>query len=180
MTVEADGDRHAHPVLTGRRLNGSAACPCDWGWRRGAGLAVVAGVALLAAGCADSLPKITELNPFKEKVQPLPGKRVPIMAAAEKIPGELASADRPIALPQESANEVWSQPGGTPGNAPGHLALSAAVRQVWSGDAGTGSSKQGRVTATPIVYGGKVFTLDAAGRVTAFSASGGGVSWTAS
>lgn len=190
MTVEADGDRHGHTAhrhaahghttLAAFRPAAAAASFAQApAWRR-LGRIAAAGLALTAAGCADSLPslpKIGELNPFKEKVQPLPGKRVPIMASAEKIPGELAAADRPISLPQETPNDVWSQPGGTPGNAPGHLALSAAVRQVWSGDAGTGSSKQGRVTATPIVYGGKVFTLDAAGRVTAFSATGGGVSW---
>lgn len=135
---------------------------------------------LLAAGCSDglpTLPKITELNPFKEKVAPLPGKRVAIMAGPDKVAGELATGEAPIVLPQESPNDAWAQPGGTPSNAPGHLALAAAVRQAWSSDAGTGSSKAGRVTASPIVYGGRVFTLDATGKVTAFSANGGSVVW---
>ncbi len=147
---------------------------------RFAHVTAVIALAALAGGCSDSLPslpKITDLNPFKEKQTPLPGKRVPIMAVAEKVPGELASADKPIALPQERANDEWSQSGGDAGNAPGHLALSAAVRTAWSGDAGTGSSKAGRVTASPIVYGGRVYTLDAVGSVTAFSASGGSVAW---
>ncbi len=137
-------------------------------------------LAALAGGCSDSLPslpKITDLNPFKEKQTPLPGKRIPIIAAQEKLPGELASADHPIVLPQESANDTWAQPGGTAENAPGHLALAAALRQVWSSDAGTGSGKVGRVTASPIVYGGRVYTLDAAGRITAFSATAGSVAW---
>ncbi len=145
-----------------------------------AGLSVALVLAGVVGGCSDSLPslpKITDLNPFKEKQTPLPGKRLPIMQAAEKIPGELASADKPMALPQERANDAWSQSGGDAGNAPGHLALAAAVRQVWSGDAGTGSSKAGRVTASPIVYGGRVDTLDAIGSVTAFSTNGGAVAW---
>lgn len=145
-----------------------------------AGLSVALVLAGVVGGCSDSLPslpKITDLNPFKEKQTPLPGKRLPIMQAAEKIPGELASADKPMALPQERANDAWSQSGGDAGNAPGHLALAAAVRQVWSGDAGTGSSKAGRVTASPIVYGGRVYTLDAIGSVTAFSTNGGAVAW---
>jgi outer membrane protein assembly factor BamB len=45
---------------------------------------------------------------------------------------------------------------------------------------GTGSSFYGKVTASPIVYDGKVFTLDATGQVTAVSASGGSVVWRAS
>jgi len=136
-------------------------------------------VALLASGCSDgpSLPKIGDLNPFKEKQAPLPGKRIPVMAQTEKIPGELASADQPISIPAPRANEAWSQPGGEPSNAPGHLALAGTVKQTWSADAGTGSSKIGRVVAPPIVFGGRVYTLDAAGRVSAFSTSGGGASW---
>lgn len=150
---------------------------------RFAGVSAALVLAALSGGCSDSLPslpKITDLNPFKEKITPLPGKRVPIMPAADKIPGELASADKPMALPQERANEAWSQSGGEAGNAPGHLALAAAVRQAWSGDAGTGSSKSGRVTASPIIYGGRVYTLDAVGTVTSFSANGGSIGWRAS
>ena len=43
-----------------------------------------------------------------------------------------------------------------------------------------GSSFYGKLTASPIVYDGRVFTLDAAGKVTALSASGGAVGWRAS
>jgi outer membrane protein assembly factor BamB len=138
-------------------------------------------VVLLAglAGCSDSLPslpKITDLNPFAEKQVPLPGKRIAIMQASERLPGELAAADRPITLPAAQPNEEWSQPGGTPSNAPGHVALGQAIRQAWSADAGTGSSSSGRLTASPIVHGGRVYTLDAMTRVTAFG-TGGSVVW---
>ena len=40
---------------------------------------------------------------------------------------------------------------------------------------GTGSV--GRLTSTPIVYEGRVYTLDAASRVTAFNAASGGAQW---
>ncbi|MCB1520172.1 MAG: PQQ-binding-like beta-propeller repeat protein [Hyphomicrobiaceae bacterium] len=139
--------------------------------------------ALLTSACSSglpSLPKISELNPFKEKVTPLPGQRIAIMQTADKIPGELAAADKPILLPPEQDNEAWSQPGGVAGNAPGHLSLAAAVRQTWSADAGNGSSNSGRVTASPIVVDNRVFTLDATGTVTAFSAGGGSAVWRAS
>jgi outer membrane protein assembly factor BamB len=139
---------------------------------------------LLAAGlsgCSDSLPsmpKITDLNPFAEKQQPLPGKRIAVMQASDKVGGaELASADRPVVLPPPHANDSWTQPGGLPNNAPGHLALASTVRQAWSADAGTGSSTYGRLTASPIVYGGRVYTLDAAAHVSAFTASGGQAVW---
>ena len=68
---------------------------------------------------------------------------------------------------------VWSdeitptQPGGTPSNNLGHLALNDQVQKVWSADAGTGSSSSGRLSAEPLVADGKVFTLDAGGTVSA-------------
>jgi outer membrane protein assembly factor BamB len=122
------------------------------------------------------MPKLQDLNPFAEKELPLPGKRVSVIQQ-ENITSDLSAATRPIVLPQPQANESWSQPGGNPTNAPGHLALSGSLKPVWSVNVGTGSSFYGKLTASPIVYDGKVLTLDAAGRVTAVSASGGSVVW---
>lgn len=138
--------------------------------------AVVLLGAALAAGCGDSMPKLQDLNPFAEKEVPLPGKRVSVIQQ-ENVTSNLAAANRPIVLPQPHANDTWSQPGGTPSNTPGHLALNGSIKSAWSANVGTGSSFYGKLTASPIVYDGKVFTLDAAGRVTALSASGGGVAW---
>jgi outer membrane protein assembly factor BamB len=143
--------------------------------------------AVALGGCADSLagmslpsmPKIQDLNPFAEKEVPLPGKRISVIQQ-ENTNHDLAAADRPIALPAPRQNDSWSQPGGVPSNAPGHLALNGAVKSAWSVDAGTGSSFYGKLTSSPIVYDGKVFTLDAAGRVSAFSTSGGSAVWRAS
>ena len=138
----------------------------------------VAMAALLAGACAGegpTLPKLSELNPFKEKQTPLPGRRVPIVQTTESISGNLAEADQPINLPPQIANDSWPQPGGNANNAPGHLALSGGMHQSWSQSAGEGSSKTGRVMASPIVYDGKVYTLDAEGKVTAFSLGGGKV-----
>ena len=146
-------------------------------------LAAAALIAGLVSGCSGglpSLPKVGDLNPFKEKQIPLPGKRIAILPAGEKIPGELADGSAPIALPPARANDSWTQPGGDANNAPGHLALTGGFTQAWSADAGTGSSKAGRVTASPIVYDGHVFTLDADGTVSAFSTSGGSSLWRAS
>ena len=147
------------------------------------GIVAVATAVSLLAGCAESLPslpKLADLNPFAEKQVPLPGKRVSVMQESNKVGGELATADKPISLPSLTSNDTWSQPGGTPSNAPGHLALPASVKTVWSADIGTGSSKFGKLTASPIVSGGKVFTLDAAGQVSAYATSGGGAVWRAS
>ncbi len=146
---------------------------------------LLAMTACLLAGCSSdsmelpSLPKVGDLNPFKEKQVPLPGKRVAIMQAPDKLPGDLAEASKPIALPSAVTNESWSQPGGVASNAPGHLALNGAVRVTWRTSAGQGTSKDGRLTASPIVYGGRIFTLDTNADVHAYAATGGSAVWNA-
>lgn len=153
------------------------------GWTATFGAILLAAGTMLG-GCSDSLPslpKLGELNPFKETVPPLPGKRIPVLPAPEKSVGELAEASGPIVLPPPRLNEAWAQPGGEPTNSPGHLALSGSnLHQAWSASVGRGTSKVGRVSASPIVYDGRVFALDSEGAVSAFSISGGSALWKAS
>ena len=144
-------------------------------------LALIGLSACALAGCSSdslpSLPSVGELNPFKEKQAPLPGRRIPVLPANEKIPGELADASTPISIPAPVVNEDWPQPGGNAAHVLGNVALSASPREVWRASAGSGSGGTGRVIASPIVYGGRVFTLDAQGTATAFSISGGNQVW---
>ncbi len=124
-----------------------------------------------------SLPKFS--NPFKKPKAKLPGERIPVMTAKRDGVPELdvSAATAVTALPIATVNSVWSQPGGQPDNAPGHLALTGGLSSRWSASIGRGSSKRSRVIASPIVYGGKVFTLDSRGRVSAFSQSSGSRAW---
>ena len=145
-----------------------------------AGVALAA--ALLTAGCSGDgpqIPRLSDLNPFAEKEVPLPGKRIPVSLTEGRAGLDVAPAERPIILPPAQANDSWAQPGGTPYNVTGHVALGASVRQVWSADAGQGSSSYGKLTASPIVADGRIYTIDTKGRVTAFSPSGASV-WRAS
>lgn len=142
--------------------------------------AIIIAVSASVSACSDSLPslpKVSELNPFKEKETPLPGRRLAVLPGEDTLPGEQAPVAGPIALPEARSNDAWTQPGGEATNAPGHLAFGGTRQTAWSADAGTGSSKTGRVTASPVVYDGKIFTLDADGTVSAFSTSGGSAVW---
>jgi outer membrane protein assembly factor BamB len=144
----------------------------------GAGFA--AALALSLAGCGGtSLNSIQNKlsNPFSKKEKPLPGERIAVITDPNTISLAPTQAARPVQLPAPRANASWSQPGGSPSNNPGHLALSGEVRKAWSADAGTGSSSSGRLSAVPLVAGGKVFTLDAGGKVSAFSTGGGQRVW---
>jgi outer membrane protein assembly factor BamB len=119
-------------------------------------------------------------NPFAKKEVPLPGERIAVITEPSVASVDPAEVGRPIQLPSAQANASWSQPGGSPSNNLGHLALSDQPRKVWSADAGTGSSSSGRLSAVPLVDGGKVYTLDAGGTVTAFSSASGARVWSAS
>ena len=131
-------------------------------------MALTAAIAASLVGCGggSGLSEISRKleNPFREKEKPLPGERIAVITdptLADANPGEV----RPVNLPPAQANASWSQPGGTPSNNLGHLSLNGDLRKIWSADAGSGSSSSGRLSAVPLVADGKVFTLDAAGRL---------------
>ena len=125
-----------------------------------------------------SVPGLSSVTSmFDKKQEKLPGRRISVLKADEK--GTIAGpeATGPITLPPQVTNASWSQPGGVPTNAPGHLAIGDALHTIWTADAGEGSSKRERLTAIPIVYEKRIFTMDAEGTVRAISAANGGVEW---
>ena len=139
------------------------------------------GSLLVLAGCASGggfeLPSLSSLNPFAESEERLPGERLPVLEHRETLTSELEPAKAPITLPPPRPNDAWTQPGGVPSNAPGHLALQAALKTAWRADAGAGSSSYGRLTVSPIVYDGRIYTLDTQSNVSAFSATSGKRLW---
>ena len=144
--------------------------------RLGLCAALVAGLVGCSGGFSELGRKLE--NPFAEKEKPLPGERIAVLTDPT-LEVDPAEAGKPLSLPPPQVNASWTQPGGTPSNNPGHLELGGELRKVWSASAGTGSSSSGRLSAVPLVADGKVFTLDAAGRVSAFSASSGAKLWAA-
>ncbi len=142
--------------------------------------AVLFATAAIATGCgglsAPSLPALPSLFGETEEKR-LPGNRVSILQSDESDITSSIEAKGPIVLPPPEVNASWSQPGGVASNAPGHLAVSGALKASWQTSAGEGSSKRARLTAVPIVFEGRVFALDSEGQVTAVSANSGDVLW---
>ncbi len=93
-----------------------------------------------------------------------------------------ASADEnrsvPIALAAAQVNGDWTHRGGNALHRPGHVALSAAPAALWSASIGQGDHRKNRITADPVVSGGRVFTLDSEATVTA-TATNGATLWQA-
>ena len=107
----------------------------------------------------------------------LPGAREDIRAVltadgtpVEADPGE--DLNLPLSLAATSSNSDWRQSIASPGSRTAHPALSRAPSLAWSVGIGTGDSRKGRITADPVVAGGRIFTLDAEARVSAVSTSG--------
>jgi len=98
-----------------------------------------------------------------------------VLGIPQAVPdAEAANRDRnqPISLVATRNNSDWPQSAGTPETRAAHAALSAAPQLAWSTSIGAGDGRKERITATPVVADGRVFTLDAGARVTAVSTSG--------
>ncbi|MGO9546958.1 MAG: PQQ-binding-like beta-propeller repeat protein [Rhodomicrobium sp.] len=145
---------------------------------------LIAVLGLALGGCESiglgepSVPSVSSVTTmFDKKQEPLPGRRISVLKIEEKGAISGPEAAGPIVLPPAVTNAAWSQPGGVATNAPGHLAIGEALHTIWIADAGEGASKRTRLTAIPIVYGDKVYTLDAEATVHAISASSGAPVW---
>lgn len=83
-----------------------------------------------------------------------------------------------LSLPAAKANSEWLQRITSPFTRNAHPALGSAPQLAWSAPIGAGDGRKNRITADPVVAGGRVFAMDSKSRVTAVS-TGGKVLWTA-
>lgn len=83
----------------------------------------------------------------------------------------------PLALSATRANADWTQAIASPATRTAHPALRAAPQRIWSVNIGSGDGRRTRITADPVVAGGRVFTLDSQAQVTAVTTDGE-VLWT--
>ncbi len=102
----------------------------------------------------------------------LPGERVAIRA---QVQPENVSASIALGAPVSNAN--WLQEGFSAAHLVPHLALSANPRLRWSADIGRGNSDRSRITSSPVLANGVVYTLDAGGNVQASATESGAMLW---
>ncbi|MEO7787184.1 MAG: PQQ-binding-like beta-propeller repeat protein [Sphingomicrobium sp.] len=132
-------------------------------------LATVLMLSVALAGCS-------VIRKGKPKT-PVVGDRISILTSELDVVVDPATAAIPMALPAAQVNSDWSQPGGVPGKAPGHLALGASLGQAFNVSIGAGDAKGSRLASAPVVSGGKVFTIDTQSTVRAFDARSGALLW---
>ncbi|SLN47818.1 outer membrane protein assembly factor BamB family protein [Oceanibacterium hippocampi] len=112
-----------------------------------------------------------------ETDKPLPGERISVLALESKIEPDPRVADVEVRLPRPYVNTFWPQAGGVASHAMYHLELGAAPREIWRADIGSGSDRDSRLMAQPVVAAGRVFTMDSESRVTAFGVADGKRLW---
>ncbi|MGI9463371.1 MAG: PQQ-binding-like beta-propeller repeat protein, partial [Aestuariivirgaceae bacterium] len=134
----------------------------------------LATAAVILAGCSSAEGLLDGLTGSNEA--PLGGQREAVLNNTG-LGGNGAVAEDPIAIPAAVTNPNWSQPGGVPSHSMHNLSLSRQLKRAWAGDAGEGSDSDGRLTASPIVVGGRIFVLDSQATVRALSTQNGAVIW---
>jgi outer membrane protein assembly factor BamB len=135
--------------------------------------------ALLLAGCdtlADMGDTIGDWFAPSNKSK-LKGERIPLNALDEALRPDATLQATPLLLPPPYRNAEWPEPGGFASNAVYHLEASGHLRELWDADAGKGSDVDSRLTASPVIGGGRIFTLDAEAHVYAFNANTGQEVW---
>ncbi|HEV2747443.1 MAG TPA: PQQ-binding-like beta-propeller repeat protein [Allosphingosinicella sp.] len=108
---------------------------------------------------------------------PTVGKRIPVLSAESSLEVDPALAAAAVTLPPAVANAEWTQSGGNAAKSMGHLALGTAIGRAWGVSIGAGGGRRGGLAASPVVAGGRIFTIDTQANVRAFSAAGGGTVW---
>jgi outer membrane protein assembly factor BamB len=112
-----------------------------------------------------------------DKDPPLQGERLSILQLQKELLPDPSLETQDIALPGVWQNRFWPQAGGYPNHAMTHVALAPDIRRVWTASVGTGGNKRVPLTAAPVIAEDSVFTLDAAGVLSAFSLQDGKRLW---
>lgn len=115
---------------------------------------------------------------FSVEEPPLKGERVSVLELDRQIEPDPRISDLEVTLPRPYANSEWPQAGGVPTHTMHHLALpNEKLERVWSRDIGQGSSRDSRLTASPVTGEGLIFAMDAESNVSAYSLNDGAEKW---
>lgn len=140
-------------------------------------VAALAAVALSACSSTGGV----NLWPFgadqaSKSTEPREG-RITILAFEQKLEADPALAATTPILPTATAVAEWTQPGGQADNALANMQASGAFNVAWRHDIGAGSTDRLRLTAPPVVAGGKLFAVDSEQTVVAIDANTGRRLW---
>lgn len=131
-----------------------------------------------------TVSKVTNaVNPFSNSKDadqgdiPTDPERISILSLDDKleVAGTILTSE--IVLPPVYTNPDWPQSGGYANHSVQYTDAPGDLSKLWSTGVGKGSNHKGRVVASPVVAGGRIYTMDAANRVTAMDAQTGSKLW---
>lgn len=131
-------------------------------------LVVLVAAAALLAGCGDWLGG--------ESKTPLPGERIPVLPQDEGIAADARISNVSVTLPPQTDNRDWPQPSGYVGEFVANPAAKG-FDVAWRTSIGSGNSRDGRISAPPIVADGRVYAIDAEAQLSAVDADTGKRLW---
>ena len=127
---------------------------------------VLAGLLLSIAAAACS----------SDKVLPK-GERLAVLEPVAAIRPDVTSSGIQINIPAAVANSDWQQEGFNALHAQQNFKVGTAFQKQWESSFGKGRSKREFLISKPLVAKNKVYTLDAAGLLSAFDISSGNLLW---
>src|SRR5215475_1017177 len=136
-------------------------------------LAVALAMVALLSGC-QTAKSFLGMGSYQK---PLPGQRVSVLQLGSAQAADPSLADQKVLLPQPFANPEWPQPGGYASHAMYHLELGGSLQVVWKASVGAEADSEMKILSEPVVGGGRVYTIDAESRVSAFNADSGAKIW---
>lgn len=105
------------------------------------------------------------------------GTRISVLDLDRSLKVEKSDEDTQIILPKPEPTPRWPQAGGYSHHNMQHLILRDNPQEIWNESIGEGNSGGNLLIAEPIVANGKVFTVDAEGKIAAFSLADGDLLW---
>lgn len=135
-------------------------------------IALIIGTTSLLSACSyfDSAPE-------EEIIQ---GDRISILQLEKQLVPENITNKEQMYLPPAWQNEFWPQAGGYPNHAMHNLSFSLDGEEparIWSANIGKGTNKKLPLSASPVVFEGRLFAMDTAHNITATSIDDGKELW---
>jgi outer membrane protein assembly factor BamB len=132
---------------------------------------------VLALGGCESLGQAYDYVFTAKPKARLAGERLSVLSLDKRLEPDPQLVQLEIRLPRPVVNAEWPEAGGYPNHAMQHLALGDDVKERWRSSIGTGSSRDGRILAQPVVAGDRIFTMDGGASIRAFDRSSGKRLW---
>ncbi|MEM9287316.1 MAG: PQQ-binding-like beta-propeller repeat protein [Pseudomonadota bacterium] len=108
---------------------------------------------------------------------PLTGERIPVLTFDDRLEAESDLEGQRILLPPPYRNLNWTQMSGNAQKVMYHLSVGDVLKKQWSKSIGKGGDRDRKITSSPVVVDGVIYTQDSRASVSALNATTGEVIW---